>query len=102
MQVYDFNDYLKKNKNIKKMLCINAIIHYNKHYFMQKRSIMQPDQMIDAICKNGMSQSKIAECLGVNQSTISRWLNNHHDMPYKSAKKLEQLYIDKVVKGDKI
>lgn len=63
---------------------------------------MQPDQMIDAICKNGMSQSKIAECLGVNQSTISRWLNNHHDMPYKSAKKLEQLYIDKVVKGDKI
>lgn len=62
---------------------------------------MQVDEMLNAICNAGMTQSEIAEHLNVHQSTVSRWANNQNDMSHKCAKKIEQLYTEKVVKDEK-
>ena len=57
--------------------------------------------------KYNMTESHIAEILGVAQAAVSKYLNNKHSSPVGAMyKKIDtskiDMYIDKIAKGDKL
>lgn len=57
---------------------------------------MQVDEMLNAMIDAGITQQKIADYLEVDQSSVSRWANNQNNMKHNVAKKIEQLFKDKL------
>lgn len=49
-----------------------------------------------------ISQSELAEILGTNKVTISRWENGKFVPNYKYRRKLQELFIEHVLKGEKL
>lgn len=48
-----------------------------------------------------ISQTELAEILGVSFSTVNRWENGKHEPTIKAKKKLYELFIQKNMIGDK-
>lgn len=61
---------------------------------------MQVDEMLNAMIDAGITQQKIADYLEVDQSSVSRWANNQNNMKHNVAKKIEQLFKDKLGQDD--
>ena len=57
---------------------------------------MQVDEMLNAMIDARITQQKIADYLEVDQSSVSRWANNQNNMKHNVAKKIEQLFKDKL------
>ncbi|ARE65438.1 helix-turn-helix domain-containing protein [Moraxella catarrhalis] len=61
---------------------------------------MQVDEMLNAMIDAGITQQKIADYLEVDQSSVSRWANNQNNMKHNVAKKIEQLFKEKLGQDD--
>lgn len=61
---------------------------------------MQVDEMLNAMIDAGITQQKIADYLEVDQSSVSRWANNQNNMKHNVAKKIEQLFKDRLGQDD--
>lgn len=61
---------------------------------------MQVDEMLNAMIDAGITQQKIADYLEVDQSSVSRWANNQNNVKHNVAKKIEQLFKDKLGQDD--
>lgn len=61
---------------------------------------MQVDEMLNAMIEAGITQQKIADYLEVDQSSVSRWVNNQNNMKHNVAKKIEQLFKEKLGQDD--
>jgi DNA-binding transcriptional regulator YiaG len=48
-----------------------------------------------------ISQTELAEMLGVSFSTVNRWENGRHEPTIKAKKKLHELFIQNNMIGDK-
>ena len=52
------------------------------------------DEMLLALCEDGLSQTEIAQRVDASQSTINRILKRKHDPVYSLGRRIEQLHDD--------
>ena len=60
---------------------------------------MKPEKFKDALSQLGMSQAKFAERMGIDATTVSRWMQGHTPLPQWAVEYIRVLLLAKEILG---